>query len=177
MSSGRRAAGACAARCGSRGGRTPDAPRGRVHRRAQAKQGVGGGADVRVVDEADRRFVAQLRADVRPLTEDGHEHDERQSCGNREERVRSGHAVGRGKRRQRGYADRDRCRDGVDHQLPGFVRHVKRGERDPVAGHRPARIAAAATRGSSAQRMMRARRGGALADPIRLPSTGSSHRR
>ena len=37
---------------------------------AEAEEGVGGGADVLVVDHAEGCFVAELAADCRPLLED-----------------------------------------------------------------------------------------------------------
>ena len=60
--------------------------------RAETEERVGGGADVGVGHEAERRLVAQLGADVGPLAEDGDDDEERNRGGGDDEHgaVRSG---------------------------------------------------------------------------------------
>src|ERR1700741_251957 len=54
---------------------------------AEAEKRMGRSANVPVIHEAERSFVPQLGADIRPLLEDGADDDQRKSSGNDQEEV------------------------------------------------------------------------------------------
>ncbi len=95
----------------------------------QTKNRVGGAADVGVLDESQRRFVAQFGADVWPLLKDCHDCDQRNNDHGAD---RGGAIVGNELRHVR-ESDRGGGGDRVDDQLPHLVGDVKRRERDSVA--------------------------------------------
>src|SRR5258708_15038763 len=104
---------------------------------AQAYERVGGGSDVRGVEESERGRVAQLSLHVSPLLEGGGDDEQGDGCGgdDRSLAIANGRKRAVRERRQRRGGDGDGGGDEIEHELTHLVANVERGQGHAETGN------------------------------------------